>query len=65
MSKAQTHGNLPEFPNQGERLAPHHKSDSALELLARRRSTAAAAMREPGPSAEEIDTLLGDRKSVV
>jgi len=58
MSKAQTPNNLPEFPNQGERLAPHHKNDATLELLARRRSTAATAMSEPGPSPEEIDTLL-------
>ena len=58
MSKAQTPNNLPEFPNQGERLAPHHKNDGTLELLARRRSTAATAMSEPGPSPEEIDTLL-------
>ncbi|MEE2527265.1 nitroreductase [Hyphobacterium sp. HN65] len=48
----------PEFPEQGERLSPHHKSAEALTLLARRRSTAAIAMREPGPSPEELDTLL-------
>lgn len=48
----------PEFPAQGERLLPHHKSAEALTLLARRRSTAAIAMREPGPSPEELDTLL-------
>ncbi|PIW31844.1 MAG: nitroreductase [Rhodobacterales bacterium CG15_BIG_FIL_POST_REV_8_21_14_020_59_13] len=59
MSTAQTQDILPDFPDQGERLAPHHKSDAALELLTRRRSTAAAAMREPGPTADEIDTLLG------
>ncbi|WP_394692196.1 nitroreductase [Hyphobacterium sp.] len=58
MSKAQTPEILPEFPSQGERLAPHHKNAATLELLARRRSTAAAAMTEPGPSPEEIDTLL-------
>jgi nitroreductase len=58
MSKAQTPDNLPEFPEQGERLAPHHRSAATLELLARRRSTAAVAMTEPGPSSEEIDTLL-------
>ena len=58
MSKAQTPDNLPEFPEQGERLAPHHRSAATLELLARRRSTAAVGMTEPGPSPEEIDTLL-------
>jgi len=59
MSIAQTPDNLPEFPNQGERLAPHHKNAETLQLLTQRRSTAAVAMSEPGPSPEEIDTLLG------
>ena len=49
---------LPDFPEQGERLLPHHKSADALSLLARRRSTAAIAMRDPGPSEDELDTLL-------
>jgi nitroreductase len=59
MSDPQSPDTPPEFPSQGERVAPHHKSADALRLLVRRRSTAAIAMSEPGPSPDEIDMLLG------
>jgi len=59
MSASQSSDSPPEFPSQGERVASHHKSANALRLLVRRRSTAAIAMSEPGPSPDEIDMLLG------
>lgn len=51
--------NLPDFPQPGERLAPSHKSDEALELLTRRRSTPAIGLSEPGPDADQVRHLLG------
>jgi nitroreductase len=45
------------FPELGEPL-PIRPSAETLELLARRRSSPAQALAEPGPSAEEIETLL-------
>lgn len=48
----------PTFPEPGERLAPARASEETLELLARRRSTTAKSMTEPGPSPEQLETLL-------
>lgn len=45
-------------PEPGERLPGAGASLDRLSLLARRRSTAAVALAEPGPSADEIETLL-------
>lgn len=47
-----------EFPAPGDRLAPFHASKDTLSLLARRRSSAAIALAEPGPSAHQIETLI-------
>ncbi|WP_291845044.1 nitroreductase [Maricaulis sp.] len=47
------------FPAPGERLAPCHPSPDTLALLTRRRSATAITMAEPGPSADELDRLLG------
>lgn len=47
------------FPAPGERLAPHHANAETLALLSRRRSTVALAMSEPGPSADQVDQLIG------
>lgn len=49
---------LPPAPTFGEELTPHRASDDTLALLARRRSTVANNMTEPGPSAEQLDDLL-------
>lgn len=48
----------PAFPEPGEPLAPAAPNAQTLELLARRRSTVAKNMTEPGPTAEQLDTLL-------
>lgn len=45
-------------PVMGERLAPTMASASMLNMLARRRSTPAALIGEPGPSAGELDMIL-------
>ncbi|WP_420433153.1 nitroreductase family protein [Hyphobacterium sp.] len=58
MKPSETPEFTPEFPGQGERLAAHHKNPETLSLLARRRSTAAICLRDPGPTAEELDCLL-------
>jgi nitroreductase len=58
MKPSETPESTPDFPEQGERLSPHHQSGDALALLARRRSTAAINLNEPGPSPEELDCLL-------
>lgn len=50
---------LPEFPAPGERLASSHASADTLTLLARRRSTTAVALAEPGPSPEQVEHLIG------
>ncbi len=49
---------LPPIPTFGEELEPHHASAETLALLARRRSTVANNMAEPGPTPEQIDDLL-------
>lgn len=49
---------MPEFPSEGETLAPAHPSGETLRLLARRRSTVAKCMTGPGPSHAQIATLL-------
>lgn len=49
---------LPDFPEEGERLAACHPSEETLKLLARRRSTLARCMSEPGPTAEQTAALL-------
>jgi nitroreductase len=46
------------FPEPGERLEGAHPSADTLALLARRRSTAARAMTEPGPDDAQLKTLL-------
>jgi nitroreductase len=48
----------PTFPQPGDALAPAHQNSQTLTLLARRRSTVAKNMTEPGPSADQLDTLL-------
>jgi nitroreductase len=53
-----TQSTPPAFPEPGESLAPALASAETLELLARRRSTVAKAMTGPGPTAEQLDTLL-------
>ncbi|MGX6647196.1 nitroreductase family protein [Maricaulaceae bacterium MS644] len=50
--------NAPTFPEPGQTLAPAHPSQETLELLARRRSTTAKAMTGPGPSPDQLETLL-------
>lgn len=49
----------PPFPLLGETLAPAHPNAETLNLLARRRSTLAKNLGEPGPSADQIETLIG------
>ncbi|HAQ35524.1 MAG: nitroreductase [Maricaulis sp.] len=46
------------FPEPGDRLDGATPSAETLTLLARRRSTAARAMQEPGPDAAQLETLL-------
>lgn len=46
------------FPEPGERLQGAHPSPETLALMARRRSTAARAMAEPGPDDTQLHTLL-------
>lgn len=45
-------------PEQGQELAPYRASDETLELLLTRRSTVAGSMREPGPDAGQLRTIL-------
>jgi nitroreductase len=49
---------LPAHPEFGVPLSPTHESAETLKLLALRRSTPVAMLREPGPSADDIDALL-------
>jgi nitroreductase len=49
---------LPPEPEFGSQLAPAHESEETLKLLALRRSTPVAALAEPGPSPQDVDTLL-------
>lgn len=49
---------LPPAPTFGEELEPHRVSNETLALLARRRSTVANNMGEPGPTPEQLDDLL-------
>lgn len=49
---------LPPKPDFGEELKSCHPCSDTLTLLARRRSTAAGNMTEPGPSAAQLDDLL-------
>ncbi|MFW5659776.1 MAG: nitroreductase family protein [Oceanicaulis sp.] len=48
----------PDFPAPGDTLDAARKSDDTLQLLARRRSATAKAMTGPGPSPDQIETLL-------
>lgn len=50
--------NLPPEPEFGAPLASTHPSSETLQLLALRRSTPVAALREPGPGADDIDAIL-------
>lgn len=47
-----------EFPAPGDRLTAARESAETLALLARRRSTAAIALGEPGPSEEQVEQLI-------
>ncbi len=49
---------LPASPSAGDSLPAAHKNDAAVKMLVQRRSTLAKNMTEPGPSAQELDTLL-------
>lgn len=49
---------IPEFPIESEPLKSSHPSAETLELLARRRSTVAKNMCEPGPTGEQLEALL-------
>jgi nitroreductase len=49
---------LPPHPEFGAPLAPTHESAETLRLLALRRSMPVAMLREPGPSASDLDALL-------
>lgn len=49
---------IPEFPIESELLKSSHPSAETLELLARRRSTVAKNIRDPGPSGEQLEALL-------
>lgn len=51
--------NSAEFPLPGERLAACYTNSDTLTLLKRRRSTAAIGLSEPGPSAEQVEDLIG------
>ncbi|HBU62355.1 MAG: nitroreductase [Oceanicaulis sp.] len=48
----------PTFPHPGDSITLSGASPETLALLAQRRSTLAKDMGEPGPSAEQLDTLL-------
>jgi len=48
----------PAPPAQGDALEPCHPSPDALALLARRRSTVAKDLGEPGPNDEQLHHLL-------
>tara|TARA_R110002072_G_scaffold195463_1_gene352827 strand:- start:1783 stop:2421 length:639 start_codon:yes stop_codon:yes gene_type:complete len=47
-----------ETPEPGERLQAARASQDCLSMLARRRSTAAVALAEPGPDADQLATML-------
>ena len=49
---------IPPAPREGEPCEAVHESAETLALMARRRSTKVAHFVEPGPSNEEIDTLI-------
>ncbi len=49
---------LPSPPEFAAPLAPVHESAETLRLLALRRSTPVLMLREPGPSAADLDMLL-------
>ncbi len=49
---------IPADPDFGEELPAFRKSEEAIELLARRRSTAADYLADPGPSPDELDAIL-------
>lgn len=48
-----------DFPAPGERISAAHPSRDTLELLTRRRSTAAIGLSEPGPTPEQVEHLIG------
>ena len=48
----------PAFPEAGDTLTPARPSAETLDLLARRRSTVAKNITEPGPTADQLDALL-------
>ena len=49
---------IPEFPIESELLKSRHPSSDTLELLARRRSSVAKNMTDPGPSTDQLEALL-------
>lgn len=48
----------PVSPNVGDVLPAAHKNKAAVKMLLQRRSTLAKNMTEPGPSRDELETLL-------
>ncbi|MCP2678694.1 nitroreductase [Maricaulaceae bacterium NA33B04] len=48
----------PVSPNAGDVLPAAHKNEAAVKMLLQRRSTLAKNMTEPGPSRDELETLL-------
>ena len=48
----------PAFPAEGEPLEAAHMSPETLRLQARRRSTVAKKLGEPGPSPDQLKTLI-------
>lgn len=49
---------FPDFPSPGDALTPSDPDMTMLSRLARRRSTLAKDMGAPGPSAEQLETLI-------
>jgi nitroreductase len=49
---------LPASPNAGDTVPAAHKNELAVKMMVERRSTLAKTMTGPGPSAEELETLL-------
>jgi nitroreductase len=49
---------VPAAPAENEPAAAARESIETLTLMAQRRSSKVAHLREPGPSADEVDTLL-------
>ncbi|MCG8440495.1 MAG: nitroreductase family protein, partial [Caulobacterales bacterium] len=48
----------PAPPSFGDELSPSHPSTEVLALMAQRRSTPADKLASPGPSPDQVDSLL-------